>query len=138
MSQTTKAQEWRRTQIHQIEKAFSQAMIDLKEILVLDGIDIYDKSPGFRIRSHDLYGPLPDVTIEGIGEEYPVLDRVIREAAKLIAIAQARREIANLFPAGSEFMLPTSTDNGALVGIRWESKTYLAEGTSHLLGLSST
>ena len=106
-------------------------MIDLKEILVLDGIDVRDKSPRFRIRCHDLYGPLPEATIEGVGEEYPVLDHVMREAAKLIAIARARREIANLFPAGAEFMLPTLTDNGVLVGVRWESRIFLAEGVTH-------
>ncbi|HYK91918.1 MAG TPA: hypothetical protein VE398_24340 [Acidobacteriota bacterium] len=132
MPQATKIQKWRRTQIHQIEKAFAQLVTDLKESLVLDGIDAFDKRSGFRIRCHDLYGPLPDAIIEGTGEEYPVLDHVVREAAKLIAIARARREIADLFPAGAEFMLPTLVDNGALAGIRWESKIFLAEGGTHL------
>lgn len=132
MSQTAEAQKWRRTQFDQIERAFAQLVIDLKETLVLGGIDVCDNPPGYRIHCHDLYGPLPDATIEGIGEEYPVLDHVIREAAKLIAMARARREIASLFPAGAEFMLPTLTDNGVLVGIRWESKIFLAEEVTHL------
>jgi hypothetical protein len=132
MSPSARPEEYWRTQIHQIEKAFEQIVIDQKEMLVLDGIDLCGRHPTFRIRCHDLYGPLPDATIESAEEHHPVLDHVLRAAAKLIAVSRARREIAALFPAGAEFMLPTSTDRGSLVGIQWESKTYLAEGRTLL------
>ncbi len=109
-----------------IEEAFGKIVAELKETLILDGIDACDNPPAFRVRCHDPYGPLPDVTIEGTGGTYPVFDHVIRAVAKLMAAAWVRREIAALFPAEAEFMLPTSLDNGSLVGIRWESRTYLA------------
>ncbi len=123
-------QHWRRLHIPKIEKAFAQIVIDLRETLVLDGMDACDIPPAFRVRCHDSYGPLPDAVIEGTGETYPLLDHVLREAARLIAAARIRREIAAFFPAGAEFMLPTSTDSGSLVGIRWESRIYLAEGST--------
>jgi len=53
---------------------FVQVAIDLKEILVLDGIDQLSDPPGFRIRSHDRYGPLSDILIKDTGDRYPVLD----------------------------------------------------------------
>jgi serine protease inhibitor ecotin len=132
MFRAAQTRDWRRLQIPKIEKAFAQIVIELRETLVLDGIDASCNPPAFRVRCHDPYGPLPDTTIEGTGETYPVLDHVIRAAAKLMAVAHVRREITGLFPAGAEFMLPTSTDNGSLVGIRWESRTYLAEGSTLL------
>ncbi len=132
MPEVTRNRYCRRLQIPEIEKAFAQVVVDFKEILVLDRIDFYDKPPAFRIHCHDLHGPLPVTRIEDTGDRYPVLDHIIGETAKLIAAARVRREIADLFPTGAEFMLPTSTDNGSLVGIRWESRTYLAEGTTLL------
>ncbi len=132
MPEVTRTQYWRRLQTHEIERAFAKVVIDFKEILVLDGIDIFDTPPAFRIRCHDLHGPLPVPAIEDTGDRYPVLDRIIGEAAKAIAVARVRREIADLFPADAEFMLPTSTESGSVVGIRWESRIYLAEGPSLL------
>jgi hypothetical protein len=111
----------------EVERAFMQVVIDLKEILVLDGIDVLDSPSGFRIRCHDLYGPLPDTVIEDTGDRYTVLDSVIREAAKRIAMARIRQELMGVLP-GSEFLPPTSTDGGVLVGIRTKGKTILTEG----------
>jgi hypothetical protein len=51
-----------RLRISKIEKVFTQFAMDWKEILVLDGIDKLEDPIGFRIRSHDLYGPLPDIS----------------------------------------------------------------------------
>lgn len=120
----------RRLHVLEVEKALVQVAIDLKEILVLDGIDLLPDLPGFRIRCHDLHGPLPDTVIEDTGDRYPVLDHVIREAAKRVAMARIRREIAEIHP-GCEFLLPTSTDKGALVGIRIGERTVLAEGPNY-------
>jgi hypothetical protein len=114
----------------EIEKAFVQVAIDLKEILVLDGIDQLPDPPGFRIRSHDLYGPLPDTLIHDTGDRYPVLDRIQNEAAKLIAMVRVRQELAGIF-RGCAFLLPTSTGEGALVGLRSRGRTILAEDKSH-------
>ena len=47
----------------EVEKAFVQVAIDLHAIIVLDGVDQLKSPPGYRIRSHDLHGPLPDVVV---------------------------------------------------------------------------
>ena len=41
-----------------IEKEFVQVAIDLKDVIVLDGVDLLHDQQRYRIRSHDLYGPL--------------------------------------------------------------------------------
>ena len=40
----------------EIEKEFLSAVLDWKVILVLDGVDMLDDPPSFRIRSHDQAG----------------------------------------------------------------------------------
>jgi len=42
-----------RLRMREVEKVFVQVAIDLKEILVLDGMDQAADPPGIRIRSHD-------------------------------------------------------------------------------------
>jgi hypothetical protein len=116
--------------MREVEKAFVQVAIDLKEILVLDGIDQLADPPGFRIRSHDLYGSLPDIQIKDTGDRLAMLDRIQNEAAKLIAMVRVRDDLAGIFP-GCKFMLPTRTDKGVLVGLRFDGKTILAEGPSY-------
>jgi hypothetical protein len=86
--------------------------------------------PTFRIRSHDLYGPLPDILIHDTGDRHPVLHRIHNEAAKLYAIARIRQDLGEMF-RGCKFLLPTLTGNGALVGLRFRGKTVLAEAKSH-------
>src|SRR5438552_14838760 len=51
----------------EIEKEFLLAAIHLKQIVVLDGIERVGEPPGFRIRSHDLHGPLPEVVVRDTG-----------------------------------------------------------------------
>jgi hypothetical protein len=110
----------------EIEKTFIQVTIDPKRILALDGIDQLDDLPGFRIRSHDLFGPLPEILIKDTGDRYPVLDTIVREAAKLWAIVRVRDDLAAIFP-GCKFLLPTKTDEGSLVGLRFAGRTVFAE-----------
>lgn len=83
----------------EIEKAFVQVTIDLKRILVLDGIDQREQPPGFRIRSHDLYGPLPEIIIEETRDRYQVLDDIQRETAKLCAMIRVRDDLVAMFPS---------------------------------------
>jgi hypothetical protein len=116
--------------IAEVEKTFVQVVIDLKEILVLDRIDTFEDPYGFRILSHDLYGPLPEILITDTGDRYPVLDRIANEAAKLYAIVRVRKDLSEIFP-GCEFLLPTRSDEKALVGIRFDDRTILAEGPSY-------
>ncbi len=93
---------------------------------VLDGVEQVSDTPGFRIRSHDLHGPLPDSVIANTGERLEVLDRVSFAAAKLLAMVHSRQEIERMF-LGCEFLPPTSTDDTKVVGIRIGRGTVLAQ-----------
>ena len=119
-----------RLNLPEIEKTFVQVAIDLKEILVLDGIDQLFDTPGFRIRSNDLFGPLPEILVRETGDHLSVIDKIQNETAKLIAIVRIRQDLATMC-LGCEFLLPTKTDQGYLVGIRFRGKTVLAEEKSH-------
>ena len=130
MPQISQPENYLRLRIPEIERVFTQFAMDWKEILVLDGIDKLEDPIGFRIRSHDLYGPLPDIVIEDTCDRYPVLDKITFETAKLIAIVRDRHGLRGIF-RGCVFLLPTSTDRGSLVGIRFRGKTVLAEAPSH-------
>ena len=50
--------------------------------------------PGFRIRSHDFHGPLPEIVVHDTGDSLAILDDISREAAKVNAIARHREELA--------------------------------------------
>ncbi len=76
-----------------IEKTFTDAVMDLKKVVVLDGIDILPDDSGFRIRSHDLHGPLPEIVIEDSGDTFQDKDRLSREACKLVAIVRLRDQM---------------------------------------------
>ncbi len=125
MSDATPLQHRQRLRPQDVEKVFTQAVIDLKEILVLGGIDQIPHPPGFRIRCHDLYGPLPDAVVADKGERVEILDKVSIEAAKLLAIVDSRKRIERFFPR-CQFLSPTSTDDRKVVGVRIGSRTTLA------------
>jgi hypothetical protein len=112
------------------EKTFVQVVLDLKEILVLDCIDQFAAPPRFRIRSHDLHGVLPDAIVKDTEDRLQFLDTVSREAAKLYAMARVRTDLAGMFP-GCEFLLPTKTEKGSLVGLRFAGRTVLADDRSN-------
>jgi len=50
-----------------IEKEFLLAAIHLKQIVVLDEIERVAEPPGFRVRSRDLHGPLPEMVVRDTG-----------------------------------------------------------------------
>src|SRR5438876_12445350 len=83
----------------EIEKEFLLAAIHLKQIVVLDEIERVAEPPGFRIRSHDLHGPLPEIVVHDTGDRTEILDAISREAAKLNAIARHREELAGMCPS---------------------------------------
>ncbi len=56
-----------------IEKVFTDCVMDLKEVIVLDGIDILPR--GFRIRCHEPHGPLPEIVMEDSGDTFLDKDR---------------------------------------------------------------
>ena len=47
--------------------------------------------PGFRVRSHDLLGPLPEIVAHDSGDRTEILVEISREAAKLNATAWSGR-----------------------------------------------
>ena len=110
----------------EIEKEFLLATIHIKQIVVLDGIERVEEPPGFRIRSHDLYGPLPDVVVSDTGDRTAILDEVSRESAKLNAIARHREELAAAYP-GCRFLPHKVLDHGVVVGLQAEGRTILVE-----------
>jgi hypothetical protein len=112
-----------------IEKVFTDCVIDLREILVLDGIDILPD--GFRIRCHDLHGQLPMISMINSGDPFRDKDRLGNEVCKLIAIVILRNEMIRCL-LGSEFMLPTTLDGKAVVGLQAEPLIWLTEGETFL------
>ena len=115
-----------------IEKTFTDAVIDLKEIVVLDGIDILSDQSGFRIRSHDLHGQLPEIVIKDSGNTFPDKEDLAGEACKLIAIVGLRKQMRR-WMRGGRFLRPTKMDDQAVVGFRVEPWTWMAEGKDFLV-----
>jgi hypothetical protein len=112
-----------------IEKVFTDCVMDLKQIIVLDGIDI--RHDGFRIRSHDLHGQLPETSMENSGDTLKDKDRLSNESCKIIAMAKLRDEMVRFLP-GCRLLPPTSMDGKAIVGLQAKPKTWLGEGKDYL------
>ena len=110
----------------EIEKEFLLAAIHLKQIVVLDEIELVAEPRGFRIRSHDLHGPLPEVFVRDTGDRTAILEKVSTEAAKLNAIARHREELAAAYP-GCRFLPHTVLDGGVVIGMQVGEKTLVAE-----------
>jgi hypothetical protein len=51
-----------------IERVFADQVMDLGQILVLDGIDILPD--GFRVPCHDLIGQLPEIIDKNSGDRF--------------------------------------------------------------------
>jgi hypothetical protein len=114
-----------------IEKGFRQAVIDLKRVIVLDGIDIPRENSRFRIRCHDLNGPLPELVIYKAENGTEVLDRVRNRACWLYAIARIRADLQR-YLAGSRFLFSTTIEGKAVVGLRAGPLTFLEDGEDFL------
>ncbi len=77
------------------EKVFADCVMDLKEIVVLDGIDLLPH--GFRVRCHYLHGQLPGVVIENSGDIFLDKDRLGIAACKLISVVCLREEVIHVW-----------------------------------------
>ncbi|MBP1609477.1 MAG: hypothetical protein H6Q04_1712 [Acidobacteria bacterium] len=124
-SQAMPFRDYTNLRVSQIEKIFIQTVFDLKQIVVLDGIDFHDF--GFCVRCHDLYGPLSVIRINDSGDTFAHRDRLENEICKLIAITRIRDRVRRWLPDG-KFLLPTRLDSWVIVGYRVGSKTWMAEG----------
>ena len=125
LSQAAPFRDYTRLRVSQIEKIFVQTVIDLKQIVVLDGIDFHDT--GFCVRCHDLYGPLPEIVIQDSGNTFKDNDQLANEVCKLTAITRIRDRICRWLPGGT-FLLPTKLDGQVIVGYRVGGKSWIAEG----------
>jgi hypothetical protein len=112
-----------------IEQVFTDCVMDLKLILVLDGIDLLPG--GFRVRCHDLYGQLPEIMMGNSGDPSRDKDQLGDEVCKLIAIVKLRDEVARFLP-GYELMPPTCLDGKAIVGLQAKPRTWIIEGEDFL------
>jgi hypothetical protein len=113
------------------EKVFVQVALDLKAILVLDGVDTLRDNTGFGVRCHDLDGPLPEIVIQNSRNTFVDKDAPGREACKLVVIVRLRDKLVRCL-SGGELLPPTSTDDKAIVGLKVASRTWLAEGEDYM------
>ncbi len=108
-----------------IEKVFTECVMCLGEVVVLDGTDILPDS--FRVRCHDLHGPLPEIGIKDSGDTFLDKDRLANAACKLISIVRLRGDMV-CFMAGGRFLPPTTLDGTAVVGMIKGRETWMADG----------
>jgi len=74
--------------------------------------------PEFRIVSHDLHGPLPEIVVRDTGDRRAILDEISREAAKLNASARHREELAAMYPVCRFLPHAILDDGGVVVGMQ--------------------
>jgi hypothetical protein len=105
--------------------------MDLHELIVLDSIDILPDRTGFRVRSHDLHGPLPEIRITDSGDTFADKDRLSMEACRLVAVVRLRDQMVRFLP-GCRLLPPTSMGGQAIAGLKVGPRTWLAEGEDSL------
>jgi hypothetical protein len=110
-----------------IEKTFADCILDLSEVIVLDGIDILPDKSRFRVRSHDLHGQLPEIVIQDSGDRLVDKDRLGSETCKLVAIVRLQDQMRRWF-RGGKFLPPTKVGDQAMVGFKLGRKAWVAEG----------
>ena len=109
----------------EVEALFIRVTAALFVTIILDGVDRLPE--GYRIRSHDSYGPLPDIEIDSTHNKEQVLDRICLSTARLGATVRFRCELATQ-AHDCQFIIPTSTGKVTVVGICTEGRTVRARG----------
>jgi hypothetical protein len=117
--------------MRQVKEAFLRAALDLRRILVLDGIDDLNDPPCYVIHSHDLHGPLPDLVVCKSGCHPGISDWVRNGICWLSVLSGIRDEMADSLPR-SEFLPPAITERGAVVGVKVGSSTFILEDKDFL------
>jgi hypothetical protein len=108
-----------------VEALFVQVTTALCVRITVDDVDRLPE--GYRIRSHDSYGPLPDIEIESTHNLEQVLDRICLSTARLGATVRFRCDLATLAP-DCQFIIPTSNGKITEVGICTGGRTVRANG----------
>ena len=109
----------------EVEALFVGVTTALCVTIILDGVDRLPE--GYRIRSHDSYGPLPDIEIDSTHNMEQVLDRISLSTARLGATVRFRRELATQ-TRDCKFIVPISTGKVTVVGICTGGRTVRAKG----------
>ncbi len=121
------ASRWFTFNHRELERQFALPAVELKEIIALDGIHLLPKQSSIKVRSHDLHGPLPEITFTvNVADRLGAFDLHGREAVKLCAISRLRRDLEEAF-SGSSFLPPTRMDGKCVAGLHWHGRTVLAE-----------
>jgi hypothetical protein len=108
----------------EVEALFVAVTTALCVTIILDGVDRLPER--YRIRSHDSYGPLPDIETDSTHNMEQVLDRICLSAARLGATVRSRCELAMQAHDG-QFIIPTSTGKVTVVGICTGGRTVRAK-----------
>jgi hypothetical protein len=111
----------------EVEALFVGVTNALCVTIILDGVDRLPE--GYLIRSHDFYGALPDIEIESTRNTEQALDRISLSIARLGATVRFRRELATQ-ARDCRFIVPTSTAEVTVVGIRTGGRTVRASGAN--------
>ena len=109
----------------EVEALFVGVTTALCVTIILDGVDRLPE--GYRIRSHDSYGFLPNIEIDSTHNIERVLDRICLSTARLGATVRFRCELATQ-AHDCQFIIPTSTGKVTMVGIRTGGRTVRARG----------
>ncbi len=101
---------WFRLNRREFDRHFALPAVELKEVVILDDMELLPEQSSIKVRSHDLHGPLPEIAIQvDSADRLGAFDRLGREAVKLCAISRLRRELEEAF-SGSTFLPPTTLD----------------------------
>ena len=93
----------------------------------------FDDSPGWLVSSRDGFGPLPEVLVPDGTDRWKTCEQLSREAAKLHAISEIRRSVANYFGDPPHFLVSVATDGCFLAAVvSVEGQVHLGVGCSHL------
>ena len=111
----------------EVEALFVGVTTALRVTIILDGVDRLPE--GYRIRSHDSYGPLPGIEIDSTHNIERVPDRICLSTARLGATVRFRCELATR-AHDCQFIIPTSTGKVTVVGICTEGRTVRAKGVN--------
>jgi hypothetical protein len=113
---------WFNLNRRELERQFALPAVELKEIVALDALELLPEQSSIIVRSHDLYGPLPEVIVSvNATDRLGALDGLGSEAVKLCTISRLRRELVDAF-SGASFLPPTRMDGNCVAGLQWHGQ----------------
>lgn len=115
----------------EIVRVFTHVSRDLSVVVSVDDVEANEQE--FLVRTHDLYGTLPEIRIPQLRTRQGTIDQARREATDLYAVAGLRNTLRELMPE-CHFVPPTTTKQGVVVGILPGNldTAILAEGESFI------